>query len=239
MKCLIIAAGLGSRLRPKAEIKPLAPVGGIPLIDRVITTASEAGCDEFYVVTGYRGRRLREHLKALSDQAGIKIKAFINPGWEKPNGWSVLCARDEITEPFILSMSDHLYPVSLMRGLIEAADGLDEGIMLAVDSNIENPDIDLDDVTRVYQKQGRIKTIGKVIKQYNAFDTGVFACTPDLFDAIETSVEEHEDGSLSGGVRVLANQGLAQTHDINGQYWLDVDDPNDHEIAEAQLERLL
>jgi len=96
----------------------------------------------------------------------------------------------------------------------------------------------LEDVTRVYQEQGRIKTIGKVIKQYNAFDTGVFACTPDLFDAIESSIEEHEDGSLSGGVRVLANQGLAQTHDIDGAYWLDVDDPNDHEIAETQLARL-
>ena len=239
MKCLIIAAGLGSRLRPMAEIKPLAPVGGVPLIDRVISTASEAGCDEFYVVTGYRGRRLREHLKEFSAQTGINIKALVNPGWEKPNGWSVLCARNEITEPFILSMSDHLYPVDLMRGLIKAAEGLEAGIMLAVDSNIENPDIDLDDVTRVCHEQGQIKSIGKVIKKYNAFDTGVFACTPDLFDAIETSIEEHQDGSLSGGVRVLAGRQLAQTHDIDGLYWLDVDDPNDHEIAEAQLEKLV
>ncbi|MBT5032678.1 MAG: NTP transferase domain-containing protein [Proteobacteria bacterium] len=238
MKCLIIAAGLGRRLRPKAEIKPLALVGGIPLIDRVILTARDAGCDEFYIVTGYRGRRLREHLTALSGHTGIKINTLVNPGWEKPNGWSVLCAKNMLKEPFILSMCDHLYPASLMRDLISAAKELESGLMLATDSQIDNPDIDLDDVTRVYQADGQIKKIGKVLKEYNAFDTGVFACTPDLFDAIETSIEEHEDGTLSGGVRVLAERGLAQVHEIGGKFWLDIDDPDDHEIAEAQLKRL-
>ena len=61
---------------------------------------------------------------------------------------------------------------------------------------------------------------------------------PRIFDAIETSIEEHEDGTLSGGVRVLAERGLAQVHEIGGKFWLDIDDPDDHEIAEAQLKRL-
>ena len=39
MKCLIIAAGKGSRLRQQGESKPLIPVLGLPLIERVIRTA--------------------------------------------------------------------------------------------------------------------------------------------------------------------------------------------------------
>ena len=47
MKCLIIAAGQGSRLRPLAEAKPLVPLKNIPLIERVINSALEANVDDF------------------------------------------------------------------------------------------------------------------------------------------------------------------------------------------------
>jgi NDP-sugar pyrophosphorylase family protein len=52
MKCLIIAAGKGSRLRQQGDSKPLIPILGLPLIERVIRSAIEAGADDFYVVTG-------------------------------------------------------------------------------------------------------------------------------------------------------------------------------------------
>lgn len=47
MKCLIIAAGKGSRLRRQGDVKPLIPILGLPLIERVIRSAMEAGADEF------------------------------------------------------------------------------------------------------------------------------------------------------------------------------------------------
>ena len=50
MKCLIIAAGQGSRLRSIADVKPLIPLRNTPLIERVIDSAMEAGADDFYVV---------------------------------------------------------------------------------------------------------------------------------------------------------------------------------------------
>ena len=47
MKCLILAAGQGTRLKSKGEIKPLVSLLGVPLIERVIRSAMEAGVDEF------------------------------------------------------------------------------------------------------------------------------------------------------------------------------------------------
>ena len=41
MKCLIIAAGQGTRLKSKGEIKPLVPLLGVPLIERIIRSAIE------------------------------------------------------------------------------------------------------------------------------------------------------------------------------------------------------
>ena len=39
MKCLIIAAGEGIRIRSKGMIKPLVPALGVPLIERVTHSA--------------------------------------------------------------------------------------------------------------------------------------------------------------------------------------------------------
>jgi len=47
MKCLIIAAGQGTRLKSKGEVKPLVPLLGVPLIERVIRSSKEGGADEF------------------------------------------------------------------------------------------------------------------------------------------------------------------------------------------------
>jgi len=51
MKCLIIAAGKGSRLKKISDSKPLTPILGVPLIERVIRSAIKAGANDFYVVT--------------------------------------------------------------------------------------------------------------------------------------------------------------------------------------------
>jgi 1L-myo-inositol 1-phosphate cytidylyltransferase len=217
-----------------ADLKPLAPVEGVALIERVIRTVQLGGADEFYVVSGYRGHDLRPFLDDLSAKFSLPIHHLVNNHWEKPNGWSVLCAEGVIDEPFLLTMSDHIYDPALVSDLI-AQGHRKEGLTLAIDSNIGNDRIDLQDVTCVYQEDGFIRQIGKVIKRYNAFDTGVFLCTTDIFGALRESIEEHGDGSLSGGVRVLAEQGKAFTHDIGDKFWLDVDDPADYSVAESSI----
>src|SRR3990172_9472979 len=119
MKCLIIAAGKGKRLKQKGDSKPLLPVLGIPLIERVIRTALETGVEEFYVVTGYHGDQLSDFLNRLADRLAIQITSLANDDWEKGNGLSVLKAREVLQEPFLLLMADHLFEPSLARALTE------------------------------------------------------------------------------------------------------------------------
>ena len=110
--------------------------------------------------------------------------------------------------------------------------------MLAVDHDINNPMVDLADVTRVQEEVGKISTIGKGIDHYNAFDTGIFHCTPGLFDAIEKSRETNGDLSLSAGMRILAAQKNALSYEIDGRFWLDVDDPIAFDKAKDYLVNL-
>ena len=66
MKCLIIAAGKGSRLQLMGDSKPLIPILGIPLIERTFRYAMEAGADEFYVVTGLSSPFLTQRSAGVS-----------------------------------------------------------------------------------------------------------------------------------------------------------------------------
>ena len=234
MKCVIIAAGKGSRLRRTGDSKPLIPILGVPLIERVIRSAWEAGADDFYVVTGYHEERIRTFLTRLTDRTGIPITPIVNGDWEKENGLSVLKARQHLGDPFLLLMADHLFEPSIAREMLELP--LAEGeISLAVDRDLRNSLVDMGDVTRVKTERGKINNIGKGLTDFNGFDTGIFRCTPAIFGALERCAEESGDTSLSGAVQLLAGEGRAKAVDINGQFWIDIDDP----MAVRQAENAL
>jgi len=234
MKCLIAAAGQGTRLREKGEVKPLIRIRGVPLIEQVIARARSAGIDSFVVVSGYGGDNLRMELDEYAARENVSITHIINERWDRANGISVLKAKPYLDEPFLLTMCDHLVDPDIYRSLTSAPFEPDT-VTLGVDFNIDNPLNDLEDVTRVKCSHGRIEHIGKIIRDFNAIDTGVFLCTPIIFDALEESGAEGDD-SISGAMNVLARWNKARVLDIKDRLWVDVDDPVAFGKAEALLE---
>lgn len=233
MKCLIIAAGQGTRLKAKGEAKPLVPLLGVPLIERVIHSAIEGGADEFYVVTGYQGEQVTCFLKQLARRLNVAITLIQNDEWQKENGFSVLKARDVIKEPFLLLMADHLFDSAIIRSLQEQT--LNEGeVLLAVDTDKNNPLIDMKDVTKVYIKDRYILNIGKTIDDFNGFDTGLFLCTLAIFEALECACKIHNDTTLSAAIRILAKDKHARYVQTKG-FWIDVDDEKAYQKAEKTL----
>jgi len=231
MKCLILAAGKSSRLQLRGNSKPLIPVLGKPLIERVISSALKAEADDFYVVTGYRGELIAAFLKEIAEKLDVTITTINNDDWEKENGISVLKARDYIDEPFLLLMADHIFDPSAMRKLIEQSVS-DGETLLCVDRDLNNPNIDLEDVTRVKVLDDKIIAIGKGLEDFNCFDTGIFLCTPEIFKAIEMSADKENDTTLSGGIRILAAEKKVGVVDITGLSWIDVDIPEAIKTAE-------
>lgn len=234
MNCLIVAAGQGARLREKGESKPLIRINGVPLIERVIERARGVGVDHFFVVSGYRGDELRAELDTLSAQQGIRITHIVNESWDRANGVSVLKAKPYLDAPFLLSMCDHLVDPDIIRSLITAPVEPDT-VTLGVDFNVTNPLNDLDDVTRVRCFNGKIVRVGKLLRDFDALDTGLFLCAPIIFEALEVSQSEGDE-SLSGAINVLARWNKARTFDIKERLWIDVDDPIAFKKAEDLLE---
>ena len=234
MKCLIIAAGKGSRLRQQGDSKPLIPILGLPLIERVIRTAMEAGADDFLVVTGYQEELIRSFLVSLTDRLECSITPIFNEDWGKENGLSVLKAKEYLQEPFLLLMADHLFDPSIARELMALA--LSHGeIALGVDGDTRNSSVDMEDVTRVKTRDGKILDIGKGLTDFDGFDTGIFLCTTGIFNALERSAKQDGDTTLSRAVKILAAEGKAKTFEISGRFWIDVDDPAAFRRAENSI----
>ncbi|MDP6248236.1 MAG: NTP transferase domain-containing protein [SAR324 cluster bacterium] len=215
----------------------MVPLLGVPLIERVIRSSKEGGADEFFVVTGQHQQPLSDFLKPLAERISLSLTLIQNDEWEQGNGVSVLKARDWIDEPFLLMMADHLVDQEIIQALSKQP-LVDGEVILAVDTNLQNPMVDLEDVTRVHVESGRILDIDKSMAEYNAFDTGCFLCTPTIFDALEEARDRHNDTSLSAGIRVLAKKQKIRALPVRN-FWIDVDDQKSFEKAEQELLQIL
>ena len=61
----VLAAGRGERLRTTSQFKPLAKVGGQTLIERVLSSMTEAGAKEVVVIINEDSLAVRDHVVAL------------------------------------------------------------------------------------------------------------------------------------------------------------------------------
>jgi choline kinase len=232
VKCLIVAAGQGTRLRDVAPSKPLAMIKGVPLIERVIETAHAAGLTEFVVVTGYHAERVEAFLAGLAARRGYSITCVRNPDWKQANGLSVAAAEAHLDQQFVLLMADHLFDPTILSDLL-AAGGDPSGAVLAVDRRLKSPLVDPEDVTRVEaDARGAISAIGKGIAGHNALDTGIFLASKALIEAIRADVAQGGEGSISAGMQRLSQDGRAFAFEIGERFWLDIDDAVAHGEAE-------
>ena len=136
-------------------------------------------------------------------------------------------------DAFILLMCDHLFDHTIIQQLL--AHPKQKGIVtLAVDRCLDNPLIDLTDVTKIKEENDKIIDISKTLTDYNAFDTGIFYCSSQFLTILEECQQQGKT-SLTDAILCLANQGRVQTLDIGDSFWIDVDDPNSADKAQKAL----
>lgn len=231
-EAVILMAGEGSRLRgaDKTILKPFVPVLGRPLISYILETLTTAGINTVHFVVGYESERMIAQVKQLIPSS-VSASFIKNHDWQKQNGISLLAAASHVTSPFLLTMGDHLFDRSIID-LLFANAFLDE-LNLAIDRKLDSI-FDLDDAMKVQTRGDRIFKIGKDLRGYDAIDTGLFVCPPDIFSYLESSRRDG-DCSLADGVRSIAAKGRARAIDIGDAWWKDIDTPQMLAQAEEHL----
>lgn len=122
MKALILAAGLGTRLKPWTleHPKALVPVGGVPMLERVIRSLERQRFDRIVVNVHHFASQIIDFLNAHSWQAHIAVSdesdLLRDTGGALTHAAPLLCSDDE---SFLIHNVDILSNAPL-RELMEA-----------------------------------------------------------------------------------------------------------------------
>lgn len=122
MRGIVIAAGLGLRMRPLTDSLPkcMLPVSGRPLLHDTMDIMRDAGCDELVVVVGHQADRVDAAGAATVTNANYADNNILH---------SLMSARSRVDGPVICSYSDIWVEPTVYRSLL-AKDG---DIVIAVD----------------------------------------------------------------------------------------------------------
>jgi choline kinase len=95
VKGIILAAGSATRMRPLSDSMPkcLLPVGGKPILQRIIENVAAAGVEHIGLVVGYNADAIRSFVK--HHFPFLRIRFIVNPRYESTNNaFSLLMARE-------------------------------------------------------------------------------------------------------------------------------------------------
>lgn len=112
MNAIILAAGMGTRLRPLTDNRPkaLVKVNDQAIIERQIEYLKEIAIEEIIVVTGY----LHEKFDYLTDKYGVKL--VYNDKYDVyNNGYSMYIVREYLKNTFVLE-GDVFLNTKLLKG---------------------------------------------------------------------------------------------------------------------------
>jgi NDP-sugar pyrophosphorylase family protein len=121
---MILAAGLGTRLRPLTDHTPkaLLDVGGMPIIERVARRLIEAGADRLIINTAHLAQQIEDFVRSRDGFGVEAVFSREDPG-PLETGGALLAARAHFRgdAPFFLHNADILSDVPL--GEMYAAHG--------------------------------------------------------------------------------------------------------------------
>jgi D-glycero-alpha-D-manno-heptose 1-phosphate guanylyltransferase len=110
---MILAGGLGTRLRPvvKDRPKPMATIQGVPFLEILIRSLAEKGVTNFVLLTGYQGELIEDYFRTHQHQ-GINI--IVSPESEPlGTGGPVKNAEGFATDPSLLVNGDTFFDVDV------------------------------------------------------------------------------------------------------------------------------
>jgi NDP-sugar pyrophosphorylase family protein len=222
MKAVILAGGLGTRLRPFTQVipKPLLPIGEKSVLEIQIEQLKKHGFDEIFLATNYKSEYI-ENFFGDGSRFGVKLRISKE---EIPLGTAgpVTLLKDVLTEPFLVMNGDIL---SLMNygDLYNNALHNDADLTITIKEYLTpfqfgNIDFEGDYVTGIREKP-QLKM--HILAGIYIFKTGIFKQIPDnTYFGMDHLIQ-----------KMLNNKLPVAKYEIH-DYWLDIGQVDDYQTAQ-------
>lgn len=222
MKAVILAGGLGTRLKPFTEVipKPLLPVGEKSVLEIQIDRLKKFGFDEIFLATNYKSEYI-EGFFGDGSRYGVKLtisKEEIPLGTAGP----LLLIKDQLKEPFIVMNGDILSLVKFDE-LYNYAVNKKSLLTLSIKKEVTpyafgNIFFDGDKVTGIQEKPDIVMYIL----------AGIYVMKPEIFKYFPENKYFGMDELIK---KLLAESEPVTKYDLK-EYWLDIGRLNDYDEAQ-------
>jgi len=217
MKCVILAAGAGTRMFPLTSDrpKPMLWVAGKTLIEHLFDRVCRSGIDHVFLVVPSASARIKEYFDSRRSQVKLTFVEQKNP---YGTGDALMQCADYINDRFLCMNGDILVSERDIRGLLTCSD---QGEVIAGYQSTHPGEYGV-----IVSSEGRLDHIlekpGSEV-QNGLINAGIYVFDPDIFDALK-KIERSPRGEyeLTDALR-SRRMDIYQIKD----YWTDIGYPWD------------
>lgn len=239
-KAVILAAGIGDRLRPFTDTHPkcLVTVAGVPILENALVRLSEVGTEDVVIVVGHFGDMIKERFG--ENFAGMALTYVVSEDFRTTNNiYSLWLARSHLTEDVLLLEADVFFERAVLERLLSSGPGnlaavaqhqswmsgtvvsLDEDRRIAAlfDSHHQGADFDY---SRVFKTANLYLFRGDFLGRYFVPHLEAYVASGD--------VDEYYESVL----HTLGHRGKNQLNGVvcDDLKWYEIDDESDRLAAE-------
>lgn len=241
MQALILAAGMGSRLKDLTanNTKCMVKVNGVTMIERMLHQLDAKALSKIVIVTGYEGQKLIDYIETLDISTPIEF--VDNPIYDQTNNiYSLWLAKDKLLEEDTLLLeSDLIFEDRVLDDLLD-----DPRKTLALvdkyESWMDGTVVKLDDDDTisafvpgkkfVYQDIDSYYKTVNIYKFSKEFSTTHYVPFLDAYTQALGCNEYYEQ--VLRVITLLDDPGIKAKR-LDGQKWYEIDDVQDLDIASS------
>lgn len=238
MKAIILAAGIGSRLKPLTNAKPktLVRVNNKPIISYILDSLYINGIKDIVICIGYRSSQIIGYCK---DNYPFLTFTFIqNDQFQDTNNmYSLYLARKFLNDDLILMNADLVFDNQIIKRIVSQTDTcvavdrgcyMEESMKVIVFNGI---------ITRISKKIDKSSSYGCSIDIYKINKIDSFKLLQEIERIVNVDNNKNQWTEVALDNLFYSKKIKARPFDIKNSIWCEIDDHSDLERAESLLKK--